>query len=441
MKRLVLVFLFFSLIVTSSLAQEILNLNKSIRIALEQSPVIHKVKAEIIAAEGAAGQAVAGFLPQLSLSASAGKYYSEPQTMEIDMTGTGSPTAITFGTDEQADTTNYSASLTQPLFTGGKLWSSVAMANKGLAVAKEELRKIAIEVEFNVINAYYSVIKAQKMVELGEESVEMAKNHLNQVNALLKVGMSTRADVLRGEVQAAQAEIGLTKAKQALELAKNNFNNTLGRDLDDPVSLIQVGAETGMVRIYPYKELLAVAYHKRPDWKQYVLVKKVSEDEVALARSGLWPMISVVGNYDTGSTRYSSYQTNVKNWTAILSGTWNIFDGTATWNKIKEAEAKLEAQKADEINVKRGIALEVKDANFVVKSSIENLQSTEKAVELATENHNIAEERYKAGVGTNLEEIDAQVALTQAKTDHLQAQHDLLIAKAKLNKIIGKKIY
>ena len=103
------------LIITAGicLGQERLTLDQSIRIALEQSPVMLKARADIAAAEGMAGQATAAFLPQLALNGSVGKYYSEPQVMEIDMTGTGSPTAIAFGTDEEADTTSYSASLTQ----------------------------------------------------------------------------------------------------------------------------------------------------------------------------------------------------------------------------------------------------------------------------------------------------------------------------------------
>jgi outer membrane protein len=423
------------------LGQERLTLDQSIQIALEKSPVMLKARAEIIAAEGMAGQATAGFLPQLSLNASLGKYYSEPQTMQVDMTGTGSPSAVSFGVDEEADTTSYSASLTQALFTGGKLQSSLAMANKGLEIAKEELRKISEEVKFNVINAYYGVSRAQKFVELSEQSVKMAKTHLDRVNALLKVGMSTKADLLRVEVQVAQAEMGLTKAKQGLEIARNNFNNTLGRDLDARVELAEVKYESAEITIYDYKELLKIAYEDRPDWRQYVLAKQVSEDEVGVAKSGLWPMLSLVGSYDIGSTKYPSYQSDTKTWTAMLSGSWNIFDGTATWNKIKEARAKLDAQKANETSVKRAVALEVKDANFAVQSAKDNLSAARKARELAEENHKIAELRYDSGVGTNLEVIDAQVALTQARTDYLQAQHDLQIAQARINKVVGSKIY
>lgn len=439
MKHPLAYFLVFFLLFGVCSAQEKLNLEESIQIALEQSPVVLKARAEIEASEGAAGQAVADFLPQLSLNGSLGKYYAEPMTVQITFAGT--PQAFEYGIDEQADMYSYSASLTQPIYKGGRLWSSLAMAQKGLAATKEELRKVNEEVKFNVISAYYGVLKTKKLVELSEQSVSMAKNHLDRVNALLKVGMSTRADVLRSEVQLSKAEIGLTRAKQGLEIAKNNFNNTLGRDLDAEVELEEVAYDSKEILVYDYKDLLEITYENRPAWRQYILAKKASEDEVGIARSGLWPKISLVGNYDVGSTKYSAYTSDTKTWTALLSGSWDIFDGTATWNLIKEARAKLEAQEANEISVKRAIALEVKDANFAVQSAKENLEGALKTRELADENFSIAELRFESGVGTNLEVIDAQVALTQARTDYLQAQHDLLIAMARVNKTVGREIY
>jgi TolC family type I secretion outer membrane protein len=439
MKRLLICLLVILLASGYTLAQEKLDLEKSLQIALEQSPVVIKARAEIKAAEGAAGQAWAGFLPQLSLSGGLGKYYSEPQTMQITMMGT--PSVFSFGTDEQADTYSYTASLTQAIYTGGRLTSSLGMANKGLDIAKEELRRITQELRFNVISAYYSVLKAQKMVKLSEESVNMAKSHLEHISSLFKVGMSTRADILRGEVQLAQAELVLTKAKQALEIARNHFNSTLGRDLDVPVDLVEIEYDSKKVTIYDYKDLLKIAYESRPDWGQFILSKQISEDEVRIAYSGLSPMLSLIGNYDAGSTKYSSYQTDHKTWTALLSASWNIFDGTATWNKIKEANARLEAQAAEESNVRRAIALEVKDASFMLKSSLENLESARKTQELAEESFKYADLRYRSGIGTNLEVIDSQLSLTQARIENLEAQHDLQIAKARVNKVIGREIY
>jgi outer membrane protein len=435
----VFVLIIFILLIGICSAQEKLTLEKSVQIAFEKSPIMLKARADISAAEGQAGQVVAGFLPQLVLRGGIGKSYSEPMSVEMTMMGTTS--VFSYGTDEQADTYNLSASISQFLFAGGKLPNSIGMAAKGVKIANEEFRRIVEDLKFNVIEAYYTVLKTKKYVELSQESVDMAKKHLNRIKALINAGMSTRADSLRGEVQVAQAEVGLIKAKQAYEISKNHFNNAIGRELDDRVELADIEFKTGDVPVYNYAEILILAYKNRPDWRQYVLAKQVSEDEVRIAYSDLFPMISLVGSYDTGVTRYSAYESDIKNWSAMISGSWNLFDGTATWNRIKEKRARLEAQKADEISIKKGIALEVKDANFILQGSIDNLAGTETALKLAEENFNIAELRYRSGVGTNLESIDAQVALTQARTENLQAQNDLQLAKARINKVIGREVY
>lgn len=445
MKRLLISmfigFLIGLLVSGPGLAEEKISLEKSIHIALKQNPMVLKTRAKIEAAEGVVGQARAGFLPQLNLSGKFGKYYAEPQTMEVALTGVVSPTAIAIGTDEQADTYNYSLKLTQALFTGGRLMNSLGMANKGLDIAKEELARITQDVTFNVIDAYYNVLKAQKFVILNEQAVEMASNHLKRTNAMLGVGMSTKADVLRNEVQVANAELELTKARQALELAKNNFNNTLGNDLEDPVDIQVIEYSTVEAAAYDYNSLVKIAYENRPEWRQYILAKKMSEDEVSLAYSRLWPIVSLVGSYDVNSLKYEAYESETKSWTALLSGSWDIFDGTASWNKITEDKAKLSAKKAEETSIRRAIALEVKDANFGLKSAVKNLEGTSKALELAEENFRIAQLRYESGVGTNLDMIDAQLALTRARTQHLLIQHDLQISKAHINKVIGRSLY
>ncbi|MFH1542303.1 MAG: TolC family protein [bacterium] len=420
---------------TACFAQNELTLEQSIQIALEKSPVVLKSKADIAAAEGEAGQTVATYLPQLSIIGSIGKSYMQPMTVEFN------GTTVTYGTNEQAETTSYGLSARQKLFDGGKMFSTMGMASKGLAVAKHELRKIEQNITFDVVQSYYGVMKAAKYVELSSESVGMAQNHLDRVNALENAGMATKADILRTEVLLAKAELSLTKAKQVYELSKNSFNNLLGRDFSAEVTLATTDFKGTDVITYQYDDLLKIAYEQRPDWQQFLLARGVVEDQVSIAYSGLLPSVSLIGNYERGSTTYPSYNYDTKNWQAILSGSWDILDGTGVYNRIKEAGAQLEAQKASEQSVQRGLALEVKEANFMLKSAKENLAGAQKALELAQENYEIAETRYKSGLGTNLEQIDAQVALTQARAEELDAQHELLVAQARINKVVGSKIY
>jgi len=147
-----------------------------------------------------------------------------------------------------------------------------------------------------------------------------------------------------------------------------------------------------------------------------------------------------VGTYGNSIYDNPIYYSDTKSWTAMLTGSWTLFDLKIP-GQIKEAQANLEAQKATRDSVKNGIALEVRNTYFELKSAMETVASTKKAQDLAEENYKVAETRYNAGLGTNLEALDAQVALTQARIDHLAAQFDLQNAKAKINKSIGKAVY
>ncbi|MFA4858239.1 MAG: TolC family protein [Candidatus Margulisiibacteriota bacterium] len=437
---LVLLVLVFSAAAgTGAAAETKLTLDQSYEIALEQSPTVQKARAQIRAAEGTEGRARSGFLPHLAVSGGFGKYYSHPSTVQITSTGTSS--VFSFGTNEQADASSYGATFSQAVFTGGRLVNTLGAANKGLEITKEELRRTEQALKYNVASAYYNVLKNIKLVELNRQSVEMAEHHLANNQALFKAGIATRAEVLRGEVLVAQNHISLIRSEQGLELTKNSFNNVLGNALDTPVELAEANFSTGEVVIYNYRDLLPIAYESQPEWRQYLLGKKIRSDELGVAYSGLFPNISLAGTYSGGLTRYSAYQSDQATWSALVSGSWNIFDGTDTLYKIKEAGGRLDAEIASEENVRRNLALSVKDANFIVKSAKEDMVYTAKAVELAEENYKIADLRYNSGAGNNLEVLDAQVSLTRARTDNVDAQNILQLAKAKLNQVLGREIY
>jgi len=416
-----------------------LTLQQSIDIALKQSPVILKKQAELRAAEGGAGQITAQYLPNLSLSGSLGKYYAEPQAVQIAIGGISQN--YSFGIDEIAETNSYSAKLSQVVFDGGAMFASFGMAGKGLNAARQELKKTTDQLVFDVTNAYHNVLAAQKMVELSEEAGQMADNLSAQANSLKRLGMGTSADVMRADLQLAKAQLNLAKARQKFELAKNNFNSVLGNSLEAEIELAEELAEFDELAVYRYEDLLKRAYESQPAWRQFILAKGAAGDEAVIARGALLPRVSLVGNYEVGSTKYSSYQSDVKNWTAVAVANWNIFDGTATFNRLKEAEAKAKAKEQEEREVKQAVALQVKNANFQLVSALENLAASKIALELARENNKISEKRYGAGLASNLELIDAQVNLTQGEIEHLLARHELAIAKARVNQVVGQKIY
>lgn len=434
MKRLVSVILFLTLLPMVSQAEE-LSLKNALDIAMEKSPAIVSAREGVTAADGKLGQAFGAMLPNLSLSGQTGQSYTKP----YEMFG-----AFSINTQEEtAAVTNYSLTLTQPLFNGA-LIPGLQLAEAGYNIAKENYKRSQYDLVYNVVNTYYGVLKATKMNELANDTLDMSRSHLKQVRAMLDAGTATRADVLRVEVQVANNDVGLMKADNALVLAKDAFNNILGRDLETDVSLSEKEIAAEIVTPKTNKECLAMAFDNKPDWKIFKMNKQINANAKDIAWCGYLPSLAIVGSATGNRIDYpktNELDQDVYTNSVMASGQWTLFDGFAREGRIKEAGANLKALEANEESIRNGIVLEVKDACLNLESSVKVIRSARKAVDLARENYRISRERYKTGAGSNLEMIDAETAYTEAQTNLYQAQFDYQVAKAKVNQAVGSDVY
>lgn len=418
-----------------------LTLSDSVGLALKQNPAVLASQKKAVAAGAKLNQAIGSFFPTVKIDGSLGRSYSQPSTVQITTPTTlGVVTQnMTFGTDAVMTGKSLQGSLSQPLFVAA-LVPGYSIAKRSADLAQQDLRRTVIDTSYNVTQSYYGVLAAQKLAKLSEESLQMAQSHQQQVQSMLNAGVVTKADLLRTEVQVANSEVALTQAKNGVELAKDAFNNALGNDLEQPVEIKEEGF-TGKIAGLPiYKELLAQAYVNRPDWQQFLLSTGISEDTLRLYQSEYLPTVLLSATTGNQISEYPAYKFDVNSWRVTGAGSWTLFDGLGRENRIREASANLDAQRSTEEQVRNGIALEVRDALLSLKATLDTIGSTQKAVDSAEESYNVSSTRYQSGVGTNLEVIDAQVALNQARVNNLQSLFNVEIAKAKINKVIGKEV-
>ncbi|OGC04601.1 hypothetical protein A3H38_02925 [candidate division WOR-1 bacterium RIFCSPLOWO2_02_FULL_46_20] len=440
MKRLCAGLLIVLSVVSSSHA-ETLTLEQNVNVALQKNPSVLASQKRVNAANARLGQALGAFLPNIQLSGNYGQSYAQPSTVQFTtQTTLGAVTqTLTFGTDATQTTKGWQASLNQPLFVAA-LFPGYKIAINSLNLAKEDLRKTQLETAFNTTQAYFQVLAAEHLVALAKESKQMAESHLAQVRTMYAAGAAAQTDLLRSDVQVANAEVTLTRATNQLGLVRDSFNNVLGRDLEEEVNLTEEGFGKTIDDIPGYKQLLQLAEANRPDWRQFILTKEISEENLRVAQAARLPTLMLSGKSGNQIVEYPSYSSDVNSWSVTGAASWTLFDGLGIQNRIREAAANLEEQRASEAEVKNGIALEVRNACLNLQSLTEALGSTKKAVEASQENYAVATRRYNSGVGTNSEVLDAQVTLTQARINDLQARFDLEIARAKINKVVGKGV-
>jgi len=434
MNKAPVIFLALFLMAPISFAEE-LNLKNALDIAMEKSPAIVSAREGVTAADGKLGQAFGAMLPNVSFSGQTGSSYIQPYKafglIEVN------------SREETAAVTNYSLTLTQPLFNGALL-PGLQLAEAGYKIAKENYKKAQYDLVYNVVSTYYGVLKASKMNTLAQDTLDMSRSHLKQVKAMLDAGTATRADVLRVEVQVANNEVGLMKADNGLILAKDAFNNILGRDLETEVALSDKEIASEIVTPKSGKDCLVMAFENKPDWKIYKLNKQMTANSKDIAWSGYLPSFALIGESKANRTDYpesDELDADIYDNTVMASAQWTLFDGMARESRIKEANANLAALEANEESIRNGIILEVKDACLNLESSVKMIKSAKKAVDLARENYRISRERYRTGAGSNLEMIDAETAYTEAQTNLYQAQFDYQVAKAKVNQAIGSDVY
>ncbi len=409
-----------------------LDLKKSIDLGLLRNQNIISASRKLDIASAKDWQAFSSMLPSLSISSNISRSYSSP----MQTTFSGVP--VSFGVDEAVNNKGWEATLSQTLFTFGKVESSVDMARYGVDIAKLELTKAKQDLVFEITSLYYGVIKSKKFVDLSKESLDMAKAHLDQVNALLSAGMATRSDVLRSEVAYSSAKQGLLKAQNGWELSKAAFNNAIGEDLNASVDI--EGDDLAISDpSYVYDTLLLNSYSLRPDLKAIGISLKIADKSIWLAKASMLPSVALQGSYGSRNTDYQNnainYDTN--SWAVTAAAQWQLFDGFATQNKINEANYNYQYTKANYDLVKRAVELDVKQAYLNYQSAKSMIDDSKKGLESAQENNSVVEVRYKNGLATNIEILDAQTSLTKAKTDLLSAQFDLIIADAQIKKSAG----
>ncbi|MEE8637737.1 MAG: TolC family protein [Candidatus Margulisiibacteriota bacterium] len=422
-----------------------LTLQESVEIALENNPEILAQAERINALGSEIGQVYSAFLPELKIEGRFGREYQSSISYEILP---GQTFVVT--PDNAANVKDYRAVLTQNLYTGGKLESRLDIARVRLKIAKEELRRKKRELVYRVALAYYSVLRAERLLDLSLESADVAAAHLAQAKAYVALGTAPKADLLRAQVKAAEVELGKIQAESELEIARIEFNDVLGREAEEPLILKDAKSRASEDVLPSSEELLFPAFEHRPEWKVLNLQRVIGEREIIFARSGFSPTLSLRGTISRSYLDYPPGELQIEESTGILeSDTWNvyglvswtIFDGLKTPNKIREAEANLAEIKAHERRIENRIVADVKRARLYFCAAKLRIKSAQKGVEYAGQNLMLAQEKYRKGVRGNIEFIEAQTSLTKAKTDLLNAEADYELTKAKINLAVGQEVF
>lgn len=395
-----------------------LSLDDSIAMALKNNPSIKMADADREKAGWTVDEAKAGKAPALSYNFAGN--HSKAQSAAT-------------GTFNVGDKFSNSFSLSMPLYTGGKVEGTIDKANLGVKSADLTLDKTKQQIKLDATTGYFGILQSKNLVKVAQDSVDSLSEHLKNVQAQYQVGTVAKSDVLRSEVELANAQQSLIKAQNTYDLAVSSFNNVVGLPLGSEITV----KDELKYQQYPLSldDSIKFAMDNRPDVAIANLGIDSAKKDIQIAKAGNLPTIGASAATGWSDDKFPGTDNN--NWSVGVSASWSVFDSGLTKSRIKQADASLD--KANQLAKQTGdsVQLDVRNAYLSMKEAEKRIDTSKVAVDKAEEDFKIAQVRYGAGVGTNLDVIDAQLALTQAKTNYIQALYDFNTSKAKLEKAMG----
>ncbi|MCE5194147.1 MAG: TolC family protein [Nitrospiraceae bacterium] len=399
---------------------ENLNLERCIELAFKFHPSIVAAKNNVLVNQSKIGQAQSNYFPQLSASGG----YSK-----IKSASGGS----TLKSDNPYDQYTSSINLNQMLFDFGKTPTQVRIQEFNRDASKADLDNIIDQTIFNVKQAYYNLLQTKRSRDVALETVAQYQQHLEQAKGFFSVGTKSKFDVTKAEVDLSTAKLNLIKAENNLKIAFVTLNNAMG--IPNAPEYTLVDNLTVKKQHVTLQEAIETAFKNRPDLISLTAKKEAAKESVSLAKKGYYPVLNGSAAYNWSAQKFPLQE----GWTAGVTMTFPIFSGFLTRHQVKEAEANLDLVRANEEALKNTIQLNIRQAYLQLLQAEESTTTAELAVKQATENLEIANGRYEAGISSPIEVTDAQVAYSNSKLSHIQALYDYQLALASLEQAMGLK--
>lgn len=410
-----------------------LTLEECLRLALSRNPFFLASQEKVRSAQSQLREAAGSFLPTLNAQGMQTldeklfvlefpSFFPDqpPQRVKMDFTR-----------DYQ-----FALSFSLPVFTGGRLVAGYNQAKYNLMSTKESVRLSEHETVFNVKRAFYGYLLAAKFVEVAEEAVALAEKHFQSVKNLNEVGMASKFDLLRSEVQLANLKPQLIRARNSLDITELSLKTLLGLDLSQPIEV------SGELAYQPFEadeeSIAARALLLRPEINQLKHQRQMAGELFKLARASYFPTLAVGGSFNFWADKLSFKEGTWQNYYSInLVLNVPLFSGFSSPARVAQSQAMVRELELNQKGLSEMVKFEVRQSLLNLKQARESLFSQEKNVEQARESVRIAELNYAEGLATSLDVSSAQVALTQAKTNYSQALYDYVISLAQLDKAVG----
>lgn len=436
----ILAFLFICIVSYTVYGQEQkLSLKEAVSLAVVNN---RQVKVADIGVEKAKQQiriAKSYALPSAGISAQLGHYFSAPVFFGFDNNGNSDKIPYgRFGGKDQAAAT---LSVMQPLY------NPVARPSLQYAKLQEQESRIAVtgiqtEVISVVKQTYLQVLVLHERIKLQRESLNRNQKALDDAKSLLAQGKALRVDTLRAYTSVRNLEPDLLKLSYAIEVGKLQLKTLIGIDSLQEIELSDSLVLPPVDIVPPEEEVYRYAVANRPDLQTKALRQQLNDQQIKLAAAGKKPLVSLLGQYQVQTQAnqfnyFNSYYPTTPFVGAQLS--IPLFSGFSNDAKIKQARMEKKQSAIVLTDAYEQLKTEVRQVLADIKETAARMQTRTNVKETAQLSYEITQYRYAKGVASRLELTDAELALSAAQSNYLEAVFDYLSARIALDKTMAKR--
>jgi outer membrane protein TolC len=379
-------------------------------------------------------EAQAALFPSVDLSADVTNSRNVGTTLQFDQARTTNPLV---GDPPSNTTLSGTAQIKYDIYTSGRRNGAIQEAEERIRVQELDVERQSEEIRLNVSRAYYDLQQTDENVRISQSAVENAQASLKDAMALEKAGVGTRFDVLRSQVNLANSQQDLTNAISQQQIARRklapllNLPQSVSISAGDPVKL------AGLWQ-HPLEQSIVTAYQNRPELQQNLAQRKIGEAQIKQALSSSGPQVSLVGRYNL--LDQFDDQTSVSDGYSLgLQASINLYGGGAGTARAAQAKTSIAIAETQFSEQRNQIRFQVEQAYSTQASSLENVQTSNVALEQAKESLRLARLRFQAGVGTQSDVINALNDLTRSEGNRVKAILDYNRALTELQRYVTSR--
>lgn len=394
----------------SAVPQQV-TLQQAIDIAVAKSPVLAAARANERLTQIPISLARTGVFPNVSASATS--------TRNNSSTFAGR----SFGSSTSR---GLNVNVKQLIYDGGKVIAQIHQARANAIAGSQTYERQLETLSYNVAQAYYSALQAHAATQVAQQVVHENQVNESLVRAQVSAGVAPRIDIVTAHVPTVQAQVALIRAQGTEASAYGTFANELGLD---PNTLVRpsgagTGSPTALVTVLTYDQSVSRALALRPDYLAAANTVQAAEYNVSAQRAGYFPTLSGSASYGTNSTTVTG--TNfAPSSSAGITLSIPVFDQGITRAQTEQAQAQLDLANAQLAQTKLGVELSVQQALVGLTADEAAVKQAQAALASAQESVKATQAQYRAGVTTLVNLLQAQVNLTSAETDELNALYTL----------------